>query len=262
MFSRILFPQMMRFALPGIGNNWQVMVKATALVSIIGLADVVKAAAGCRQKHLQHVLLHPDRGADLPGHHHGVEPRADLAGKALFDRRAAGGALTDHDRDSFTQFWRAFLYWDGQRLSGLAITLWLLVASIGIGFCLSIPLAVARVSKKRWLSLPVRLYTYVFRGTPLYVQLLLIYTGMYSLEFVRSHRTARRVLPQRIPLRHPRLRAEHLRLHHGDFRRGDPFDLARRNRSGAGLWDVLVHPVPPHRAAVRAAPRLPLTATK
>ena len=42
-FSRIMFPQMMRFALPGIGNNWQVMVKATALVSIIGLADVVKA---------------------------------------------------------------------------------------------------------------------------------------------------------------------------------------------------------------------------
>jgi histidine transport system permease protein len=32
----------------------------------------------------------------------------------------------------------------------------------------------------------VRLYTYVFRGTPLYVQLLLLYTGMYSLEFVRS----------------------------------------------------------------------------
>ena len=43
-FGRILFPQMMRFALPGIGNNWQVMVKATALVSIIGLADVVKAS--------------------------------------------------------------------------------------------------------------------------------------------------------------------------------------------------------------------------
>ncbi|BAN22575.1 ABC transporter permease [Caballeronia insecticola] len=43
-FTRIMFPQMMRFALPGIGNNWQVMVKATALVSIIGLADVVKAS--------------------------------------------------------------------------------------------------------------------------------------------------------------------------------------------------------------------------
>lgn len=43
-FHIITFPQMMRFALPGIGNNWMVMLKATALVSIIGLADLVKAA--------------------------------------------------------------------------------------------------------------------------------------------------------------------------------------------------------------------------
>ena len=42
-FRRILFPQMMRFALPGIANNWQVTLKATALVSIIGLSDVIKA---------------------------------------------------------------------------------------------------------------------------------------------------------------------------------------------------------------------------
>lgn len=42
-FARVLFPQMMRFALPGIGNNWQVLIKATALVSIIGLSDIVKA---------------------------------------------------------------------------------------------------------------------------------------------------------------------------------------------------------------------------
>ncbi|HUM08301.1 MAG TPA: histidine ABC transporter permease HisQ [Acidocella sp.] len=45
-FRRILFPQMMRYALPGIGNNWQVILKATALVSLIGLSDVVKAAQG------------------------------------------------------------------------------------------------------------------------------------------------------------------------------------------------------------------------
>ena len=43
-FRYVTFPQMMRFALPGIGNNWMVMLKATALVSIIGLADLVKAA--------------------------------------------------------------------------------------------------------------------------------------------------------------------------------------------------------------------------
>lgn len=43
-FRRILFPQMMRYALPGLANNWQVILKATALVSIIGLSDVVEAA--------------------------------------------------------------------------------------------------------------------------------------------------------------------------------------------------------------------------
>lgn len=42
-FKRILFPSMMRYALPGIGNNWQVILKATALVSLLGLEDVVKA---------------------------------------------------------------------------------------------------------------------------------------------------------------------------------------------------------------------------
>ncbi|SHN21796.1 amino acid ABC transporter membrane protein 1, PAAT family [Pseudomonas asturiensis] len=43
-FRFVVFPQMMRYALPGIGNNWQVLLKATALVSIIGLADLVKAS--------------------------------------------------------------------------------------------------------------------------------------------------------------------------------------------------------------------------
>lgn len=43
-FRLILFPQMMRHALPGIGNNWQITLKATALVSIIGLADLVHAS--------------------------------------------------------------------------------------------------------------------------------------------------------------------------------------------------------------------------
>ncbi|MFA5664035.1 ABC transporter permease [Castellaniella sp.] len=43
-FWRILFPQMMRHALPGLGNNWQVLLKSTALVSLIGLTDLVKVA--------------------------------------------------------------------------------------------------------------------------------------------------------------------------------------------------------------------------
>ncbi len=41
---RITLPQMVRHAIPGFANNWLVMVKATALVSIIGLDDMVHRA--------------------------------------------------------------------------------------------------------------------------------------------------------------------------------------------------------------------------
>ncbi|MDR5749953.1 MULTISPECIES: ABC transporter permease [unclassified Caballeronia] len=85
------------------------------------------------------------------------------------------------------EYWKNYLFTDGYRVTGLAITMWLLVISIALGFCLSIPLAVARVSKNKLLSRGVWLYTYVFRGTPLYVQLLLCYTGLYSLQVVRDH---------------------------------------------------------------------------
>ncbi|WP_299396599.1 ABC transporter permease [Pelagibius sp.] len=40
-FFRILIPQMMRHALPGIGNNWLVLMKTTALVAVIGLNEMV-----------------------------------------------------------------------------------------------------------------------------------------------------------------------------------------------------------------------------
>jgi His/Glu/Gln/Arg/opine family amino acid ABC transporter permease subunit len=41
---RILMPQMVRHAVPGFANNWLIMIKATALVSIIGLDDMVHRA--------------------------------------------------------------------------------------------------------------------------------------------------------------------------------------------------------------------------
>jgi His/Glu/Gln/Arg/opine family amino acid ABC transporter permease subunit len=40
-FYRITWPQMVRHALPSFTNNWLVLVKATALVSVIGLHDLV-----------------------------------------------------------------------------------------------------------------------------------------------------------------------------------------------------------------------------
>ncbi len=43
-FRRIIFPQMWRFALPGIGNVWMVLIKATALISVIQLPELMRNA--------------------------------------------------------------------------------------------------------------------------------------------------------------------------------------------------------------------------
>jgi histidine transport system permease protein/arginine/ornithine transport system permease protein len=40
-FHIVTWPQMVRFALPSFTNNWLVLVKSTALVSVIGLHDLV-----------------------------------------------------------------------------------------------------------------------------------------------------------------------------------------------------------------------------
>lgn len=50
---RITLPQMVRLALPGFTNNWLVLVKSTAIVSVIGLSDMMQRAgfaAGATQK--------------------------------------------------------------------------------------------------------------------------------------------------------------------------------------------------------------------
>jgi arginine/ornithine transport system permease protein len=58
---RVLLPQMVRHAIPGFSNNWLVMVKATALVSIIGLDDMLHranmAAAATREPFTFYVLI-------------------------------------------------------------------------------------------------------------------------------------------------------------------------------------------------------------
>jgi histidine transport system permease protein len=83
-------------------------------------------------------------------------------------------------------YWQPLLYSDGYQMTGVAMTLWLLVISCAIGFCLAIPLAIARNARNPAIWGPVWVYTFIFRGTPLLVQLLIIYTGLYSLDFVRN----------------------------------------------------------------------------
>lgn len=85
------------------------------------------------------------------------------------------------------EYWQAYLWTDGLQLTGLAMTLWLLILAVALGFLLAIPLAVARTCGNPLLRYPVWLYTYVFRGTPLYIQLLfLIYYDLAQFDAVRE----------------------------------------------------------------------------
>ena len=71
-------------------------------------------------------------------------------------------------------------------LHGLVTTVELLALSLGFGLAGAVPLAVARASNVRWLSAPVWAFTFVIRGTPMLVQLFLVYYGLAQFEAVRA----------------------------------------------------------------------------
>jgi len=64
-------------------------------------------------------------------------------------------------------------YW-----SGFVTTIQLVFLSLVIGICLALPLALMRTSRNKWINIPVWCFTYVFRGTPLLIQLYIIYYGV------------------------------------------------------------------------------------
>lgn len=70
--------------------------------------------------------------------------------------------------------------------SGVGVTLKILLISLAVGLALAVPLGLMRVSKSPWVNFPAWLYTYVIRGTPMLVQLFLIYYGLAQFEAVRE----------------------------------------------------------------------------
>lgn len=70
--------------------------------------------------------------------------------------------------------------------SGVLVTLKLLAISLAVGLLVAVPLALMRVSKQPMVNFPAWLYTYVIRGTPMLVQLFLIYYGLAQFEAVRA----------------------------------------------------------------------------
>ena len=44
LFRRIIAPQALRFAIPGLGNVWQLALKESALISVVGLTEILRQA--------------------------------------------------------------------------------------------------------------------------------------------------------------------------------------------------------------------------
>lgn len=71
-------------------------------------------------------------------------------------------------------------------LKGAVLTVELTLMGLILGFLIALPLALLRASTSSFLSLPVLFYTFVFRGTPLLVQLFLIYYGVGQIDWIRT----------------------------------------------------------------------------
>ena len=71
-------------------------------------------------------------------------------------------------------------------LSAAVITLKLLSASLIIGLCIGFLFAVLRLNKNPFINKFAYGYSYLFRGTPLLVQIFIIYYGLGQIEWLRS----------------------------------------------------------------------------
>lgn len=80
-----------------------------------------------------------------------------------------------------------FMRWDwlpdfyDLALEGIWRTIWILVVTCILGFLLAVPLGLAQAAGPAWLAWPARAFCTVIRGTPLLLQLWLLYYGLGSL---------------------------------------------------------------------------------
>ncbi len=63
-------------------------------------------------------------------------------------------------------------------LKGAGISLALSIAAMALGMVCGLIAALMRMSPKRWINGPARFYVWIMRGTPVLVQLIIIYTGL------------------------------------------------------------------------------------
>ncbi|CAG21111.1 ABC transporter permease [Photobacterium profundum] len=71
-------------------------------------------------------------------------------------------------------------------LDGFITTVWMVAVALVIGLIIAIPVGIARNSKNPMIYFPAWAYIYFFRGTPLLIQLYLVYYGLSQLIEVQG----------------------------------------------------------------------------
>ncbi|WP_369601600.1 ABC transporter permease [Hahella sp. SMD15-11] len=73
------------------------------------------------------------------------------------------------------------MYWDGT-----VTTIQLVFLSLLLGLMIALPLGILRTSRNPWINKPIWAYVYFFRGTPLLIQLYMIYYGVTLIDGIQE----------------------------------------------------------------------------
>jgi His/Glu/Gln/Arg/opine family amino acid ABC transporter permease subunit len=106
---------------------------------------------------------------------------------------------------------------------GIVTTLWLLITSLVVGAVLALLFALALTGPWKWLQRIVGAYTFVIRGTPLLIQVYMIYYGLGQRCLALDAFQGSGIL------RAAGVQPEHRRLHRRNACRSDPRDQCRRD---------------------------------
>ncbi len=97
--------------------------------------------------------------------------------------------MPPRDGNAFFEFFSSFSFqgvnwqvlWEsrGQLADGAQMTLWVTVWAVAIGTALGLAVALMRLSRTRLLRVPSLVYVECFRNTPMLVQILLLYFGVF-----------------------------------------------------------------------------------
>lgn len=82
--------------------------------------------------------------------------------------------------------WEVIFKWLPRLAEGATLTLELVAIAVVAGLILAIPLGIARSSRHWYVRAVPFSYIFFFRGTPLLVQLFLVYYGLAQFDAVRS----------------------------------------------------------------------------